>query len=153
MSSYRILDEPQPSGLARLVVDPMWPLLACMLVSGSFGLAWLAFNALAVGSVTRIREVTICVVGILASVGLFVLLASLDLDKATLRYAYLGVIVLKLAAAYWASALQQRSVELFEYFGGKKQAGMIVLLVGMFVLRPMLAKAAKDAEWLYLLVI
>ncbi|AVP98918.1 hypothetical protein C7S18_17795 [Ahniella affigens] len=153
MSSYRILDEPRPSGLARLVVDPMWPLLACMLVSGSFGLAWLAFNGLAVGSVTRIREITICVLGILASVGSFVLLAALDLDKPTLRYAYLGVIVLKLAAAYWASGLQQRSVELFEYFGGKKQAGMFVLLAGMFLLRPMLTNAAKDSHWLFLLVI
>lgn len=153
MSGYHILDEPRPSGLARLVVDPMWPLLACMLVSGSFGLTWLAFNAWAVGSVTRVRETWICALGILIALGLFILLAVLELDKPAMRYAFLGVVVIKLGAGYWASGLQQRSVELFEYFGGKKQAGFLVLLVGMFVLRPMLAEAAKQAGWLYLLVI
>ena len=152
MSGYRILDEPRPSGLNTIVVDPMWPLLATMMVGGGIGLAWLTLNAWAVGSPTRIRESLICLGGLVGSLVLFVVLASLKLDEATLRYSFIAVIVVKLAAAYWASSLQQQAVELYDYFNGRKQNGLIVLMLGAFVLRPMIATAAKDHGWLYLLV-
>ncbi|MBK8285009.1 MAG: hypothetical protein IPK97_08985 [Ahniella sp.] len=152
MSAYRILDEPRPSGLNTIVVDPMWPLLATMMVGGGIGLAWLALNAWAVGSPTRIRESLICLGGLVGFMTLFVLLASLDLEQATFRYAFIGVIVVKLAAAYWASSLQQQAVDLYDYFNGRKQNGLVVLMIGAFLLRPMIAAAAKDHGWLYLLV-
>ena len=56
MSSYRLPDEPKPGRLERLVTDPIWPLFATMLAGAWLGLPWFAFNAFALGSPTRWRE-------------------------------------------------------------------------------------------------
>lgn len=153
MSSYHIIDEPKRGALANLVVDPFWPLLATMLVGGGFGLAWLAFNAWAVGSPTRVRESVLCVAGFVAAIAGLVAVAALELPEGPARYAGVGIIVLKLAAAYWVTFLQQPAVEIHAYYGGRKQNGLIVLLVGMFGLKRALADVPDAWVWLKLLVL
>lgn len=153
MSSYHIIDEPKRGALAHLVVDPFWPLIATMLVGGGFGLAWLAFNAWAVGSPTRIRETAICAGGFLAAIASLFAVGALGLAEGPARYAGVAIILVKLAAAYWVTFLQQPAVEIHEYYGGRKQNGLIVLLLGMFVLKRGLAQATDSLAWLKVLVL
>ena len=51
--SYRIGDEPRPGALARVAVDPMWPLLAVMLGGVWLSWPWFVLNGVVVGSPTR----------------------------------------------------------------------------------------------------
>lgn len=150
---YHIIDEPKPGVLSHFVVDSFWPLLATMLVGIGFGLGWLVFNAWAVGSPTRIRETLICIGGFVAAFVALLLTGALGIDGAAERYAFLVFIVIKLAAAYWATFLQQPSIEIHEYFGGKKQNGTIVLLAAMFGLRRLLADLPDGMIWLRVLVL
>ena len=72
--SYRIIDEPAPSGLGRLVVNPFWIVLVGMLLPGGFGvgpqevqplvLLWFCFNSFAISSPTRRLEILWAVGGV-----------------------------------------------------------------------------------------
>ena len=134
---YRLPDEPMPGGLSRYAVDPMWPLLALMLAGNGFGLAWFAFNSVALGSPSRNREWMYAAFNLLGSAVLVLLLAMASgngwLDASALRYAGLSLIALKLICGYSIYLSQQRSCELWEHFGGKPANGLpVVILLAMF---------------------
>lgn len=145
---YQIIDEPAPGRMARFIVDPTWPLLACMMAGGLPGLLWLVFNAFALGSPTRLRESFLCFLGV---VGALLIYVSIDMasdagliSREVVSYIVLLAIICKLGFAYMACFLQQRAMEIHNYYGGGKQNGLIPLLVAVFLLRPTVAALTKD---------
>ena len=129
---YRLPDEPLPSGLAKYVVAPMWPLFAVMLGGSIYGLAWFLFNGAALGAQSRARDWALAA---LAVVGSLVLLLAMAYAKAQgwlpgagVAYAMLSVIVLKMACAYALFVRQSATFEIWEHYGGTPANGAIVLV-------------------------
>lgn len=137
IATYRLPDEPLPSGLAKYAVDPMWPLLAVMLGGNVLGLAWFVFNGIALGSPTRTREWLYVALSLLGSSVLFLLLdhaARHDwLQGSELRYAGLSIVALKLCIAYVLYMTQQRCFEIWEHYGGTPRNGVPVLILAAVV--------------------
>lgn len=154
---YQIVDEPTPSTLSRFIVAPFWPLLACMMVGGVPGLAWLAFNGYALGSPTRGREMLTCLAGVVGALLVFGLVgigkdAGIVSAQAA-RYLVLLALVSKLGFGYMACFLQQRALEVHEHYGGSKANGLIPLLLAAFLLRPLVAGALAGSPLLMVLFV
>jgi hypothetical protein len=136
---YRILDEPRPGALARLAVNPLWPLLAVMFGGTWISWPWFVVNAFAVGSPTRWRETALAAAGFAGTAALFVGLVLLDargvFGASGLAYAGVGLVVWKLAVSYWLYVLQGRTFALFEYFHGAARNGVLVVFAGYFLSR------------------
>lgn len=145
---YRIVDEPRPGALARVVVNPFWPMLALMLGGTWLAAPWFALNAVALGSATKRREVLLALALPLGSFALFVVLAlattGLGLPKSVGPYLFLALVVFKLAVGYVIQLTQSPSFELFETFGGRPANGLLVVIVGAIV-RTWLLKAIERA--------
>jgi hypothetical protein len=149
-ASYRIQDEPAPSGLGHLIVNPVFPLLSIMLAGAWLSLPWFIFNGFALGSPTRRKELALAVaapLGLLAlSTVLAILAALLELPKGSLPYFQVLLIVWKLAVAYWLFDLQKRGFALHEHFGGQVRNGAPVLIAG-FLLRGTVLNAFGGSGW------
>ena len=145
--SYRILDDPRPSGVANLAVNPLWPLLAVMFGGTWLSWPWFALNGFAVGSPTRRRELALAVGGFVGSFALALTVLAL-IDAGLLRgvgisYAVVGLTVWKLAVTYALHTLQARSFHLYEYYGGATRNGLAVaFLLGMFGRKAVLGAVA-----------
>lgn len=156
-STYRIDDEPRPGALARMAVSPFWPLLGLMLGGTWLGLPWFAFNAIAVGSPTRTRELTLVAVGIAGSVVICsMILHAMDVgyirSKAGMQYALLVVLIWKLAIGYALFVQQSATIELYQYYGGVlSRFGIVVLLLATFVLREPIVNAIAQPLWFLLM--
>jgi len=153
---YRILDEPAPSGLGHLIVNPMWPLLAIMFAGVWLSLPWFVLNAFALGSPTRRKELVVAVLGPVGLLALsFVVTAIallLKLPKGAIPYLLVMLTLWKLGVAYWLFDMQQKSFALHQYFGGKVRNGMLVLGAG-YLLNPVVLKGPfGDAGWWRLLM-
>lgn len=142
---YVIADEPRPSTLSHLAVNPFWPLFAQMLAGSWLALPWFLFNGFALGSVNQRKE-WLCVA---ASVAGSFLLAWLTVQArfethmgdTELRFALLGIVVVKMSMAYALYALQAGSFELWEYFGGRPKNALLVLVAAFFLKNAAVAKA------------
>jgi hypothetical protein len=155
-TTYRIQDEPSPSGLSHAVVNPMWPLLAAMLAGAWLALPWFALNSHALGSATRRREWVLAGV---ALPGTFLLLLGMALlrrqgvvPEGAMPYLAVGLSVWKLTVAYLLYTLQHRSFALHEYYGGTVRNGMFVLLAGSFFGRRAVGELLGQSLWALLLV-
>jgi hypothetical protein len=142
--NYVLPDEPAPGPLARLAVDPIWPLLAQMLAGSWLALPWFVFNAHALGSPTRHREAALALASLLGAAA-FEFLVIMFYPRETLpmlgmRLLMLGTLCIKLTLAYLIAIRQSAVYELFTHFGGKGRNGIVVLLVGAVVARPWLAE-------------
>jgi hypothetical protein len=144
-ATYRIADEPAPSHLARLAVNPLFPFLTVMLGGAGLGFAWFAFNSFAVGSPTKPRELA-WLFGGLVAVALLLFAADSALETGLLQtrhlpYAGLVFIVAKLAATYAVYVLQSRTIEIYQYYGGALKNGLplviAALLLGDRLLEPL----------------
>lgn len=148
--SYRIADEPTPSGLARLAVNPFWPLLAVMMSGTWLAWPWFALNSFAVGSPTRRRELALVIGGFAGVFALLLVLGTLVhanwLGASGVQYAAIVVTVFKLATSYWLYTLQSRSFHLYEYFGGPVKSGLLALVLGGFARRTVVG-ASDAAVW------
>ena len=112
--SYQIADEPVETSLRSYVVRPSMPLLAIMLAGAWLAWPWFAFNAIAMGSPTRRKEVALCVltVAVTAVLGYTVLAlreGGVIESRTVLRFAILGIVTWKLAMAYTIYTLQNRT--------------------------------------------
>ena len=128
---YRIVDEP-PGGIGArgYVVNPGWPLIAIALSGAVPGLLWLAYNAYAINSATRDREFTFVIFGILGAAvisGSVFALADV-IPSQTFPYVLLILVTWKMMAAYFVHLDQERSLELFEYYGGRVRGGFLPMI-------------------------
>lgn len=136
-ATYRIQDEPSPGALGHLVVNPVFPLLSFMMAGAWLGVPWFIFNGFAMGSTTRRKETVLAVLVVPGTLLLFILLGMLlkagVLTKPSVPYAYVGIVVWKLAVGYALYNLQQRSFALHEYYGGVVRNGALILVASIFL--------------------
>jgi hypothetical protein len=154
--TYRILDEPAPSGLGHLIVHPMWPLLSVMFAGVWLSLPWFVLNSFALGSATRFKELAVAVSGPLGLLGLWlglgVLHTLLKLPQGAIPYLLLVLTLWKLAVAYWLFDLQKRGFALHEYFGGRVRNGMLVVGAGYLLRATVLKVPFGGATWWQLMM-
>lgn len=136
-NTYAIIDEPRPGALQQWVVNPLWPFFALMFAGSWLALPWFAFNAVAMGSATRRRELLVVLLATPLKLGLFFFLMMLHqktgLPEEALRYLLLGLTVLKLGLGYWLFNLQQPAFGLYQYFDGPVRNGVFVVVGGALV--------------------
>lgn len=151
-SSYRIPDEPAPSGLGHLIVNPIFPLLSIMFAGAWLMLPWFVFNAFALGSPTRRKELALAVAAPLVLLALLLAIGAvsvaLDLPKGSRPYLLLLLTLWKLAVAYWLFDLQKHSFALHEHFGGQVRNGVPVLIGGLLMKSTVLKAFGGSGWWL-----
>lgn len=137
MADYVLADEPAPSGWAQYTVRPFWILLALMLVGAWLAFPWFIFNAHAVGSPTKAREMGLSVAYFACAVVLAILCIAVVelglLPKDSLKYLVLLVLALKLGLGYWVTMLQARTFSLYEEFGGVVRSPVLFMIAGFMV--------------------
>jgi hypothetical protein len=132
MRGYQIADEPAPSTLARYAVNPLYPMLAWMFAGVWFAWPWFAFNSFAVGSPTRRAELAWLAAGLIVPPVVGSLLIAI-LPPAADAYINLLVVVLKLVVVYAVFLLQSRTIEMYEYYGGKLANGIWPMLIALYL--------------------
>jgi len=141
--TYQIADEPVETSLRAYVVRPSAPLLASMVAGAWLSWPWFAFNAIAMGSPTRRKEIALCAVAfagtaVLGAIVIALFDAGLLPEGAPVRLAVLGVVTFKLTISHHISAVQSRTFHVYEYYGGPvRNAGRILgasVLVRGFVI-------------------
>ena len=105
--SYQIADEPVETTLAAYVVNPTAPLLAAMVAGSWLSWPWFAFNAIAMGSPTKKKELTLCAIA-LGGTALFgaIVLALVDAGWIPLGTPFKFAM---LAISTWKVAMEQTS--------------------------------------------
>ena len=149
--TYQIADEPVETSLRAYVVRPSTPLLAVMLCGAWLAWPWFAFNAIAMGSPTRRKEIALCAVafagtGVLAAIVIALTQAGVIAPGAPERIALLAVSTFKLAMTYYISAVQERTFHVYEYYGGTVRGAGWVLSAGYW-LRGLVIGASDDPLW------
>lgn len=151
MSSYRIADEPLPGRFAQLAVNPLFPFLAFMLGGLWIAWPWFAFNAIAVGSPTRRKEIAQLAGGLVLVVLvvslLFALVSGGYLSGVAIAYAALAIPVTKIAVLYAVYLNQARTIEIYQYYGGQLKNGVIPIVV-LILLRPRQLLESLPDFWL-----
>jgi len=133
--TYQIADEPVETSLRAYVVRPSVPLLASMLAGAWLSWPWFAFNAIAMGSPTRHKEIALCIAafagtGLLGALVIELARAGVLPAGAPLRLALLGIVTFKLAITYYISMVQERTFHVYEYYGGPVRAAGRILTTG-----------------------
>jgi hypothetical protein len=141
---YLIIDEPAPSAVSKLAVQPMWPLFALMFAGAWLAFPWFVLNAYAIGSIGRARQLAWAAAGFLGTALLFLGLVALVgagvVPGGAAPYALLCVVLWKIAVGYALYVGQSPSFELHQYLGGSVRNGMLAVLVGAFWARPALGR-------------
>jgi hypothetical protein len=142
--SYKIIDEPAPSAVSRLAVNPVWIFLASLFGGAGIGLLWFAINAFAISSASRKRELVYVGIGL---AGTPVILATLSalmnmgwLGQSLVPYLHLILTGFQLLVVYGLHLSQHKSYELFSLFGGVSKNGIFVVMALGF-LRPRIAES------------
>lgn len=142
--SYKIIDEPAPTAISRLAVNPVWIFLASLFAGTGIGLVWFAVNAFAISSASRMRELLFVLVGLLGTPLIFATLSGLlDLGwigPGSVPYLHLIVTGFQLLMIYLLHLSQHKSYELFSLYGGTGRNALL-LVVALGFLRPQLADA------------
>jgi hypothetical protein len=136
--AYAIPDEPTKTNFGHLVVRPGAPLLATMLCGAWLAWPWFIFNAIAMGSPTRRKEIAMCLAGIAGTAALgMVTLALIDAGIITtrtqIRLAALAISTWKLGMAYWVTIVQSRTFHVYTYYGGRVRSSAGVLGAGYWI--------------------
>ena len=155
VNRYRIADEPTPGPLAVVATSPLWPFVAMMLAGVWLSWTWFAVNSFAVGSPSRRKEMIWIIAGLAVSALMaYAILASAErgiIANEHIKYAVLVVTVWQLGVSYVLFMLQNRTIEIYEYFGGVLRNGLIFLVLAAFIGRPMVV--AKLPAFLKLVLI
>jgi hypothetical protein len=149
--TYQIADEPTEGALRDHVVHPNTPLLAMMVAGAWLSWPWFAFNAIALGSPTRRKELALCGAAlggtvVLGAIAIELFRAGLLPEGAPLRLAVLAILTFKLAISYAIASVQERTFFVYEYYGGTvRSAGWI--LAGGFLLRGTVLTLIEHPLW------
>jgi hypothetical protein len=142
--TYKIIDEPAPSAVSRIAVNPVWIFLASLFGGTGIGLVWFGVNAFAISSASRLRELGLVVVGLAGTPLLVATLSGLLnigwLGPGLVPYLQLVVTGFQLAVIYLLHLSQHKSYELFSLYGGVGRNGLLVV-VALGFLRPQLTEA------------
>lgn len=141
--TYKIIDEPRPSAVSRLAVNPLWIFLGSLFGGAGIGLCWFAFNSFAISSAARTRELAYVFIGLLGTPFIFAALNALMnlgwLDTDWIPYLRVLVTGFQLLIVYLLHLSQHKSYELYSLFGGVAKNGLL-LVVALFLIRPYLAE-------------
>jgi hypothetical protein len=149
--TYQIADEPIETSLRAFVVRPSVPLLAMMVAGAWLAWPWFAFNALAMGSPTRRKEVALCAAafvgtGALAAIVIALARAGILPGGAPFRLALLAIVTFKLAMTYYIAIVQERTFHVYEYYGGAVRTAGGLLAAGYW-LRGLVIGLSDDPLW------
>jgi len=136
--TYQIADEPVETSLRAYVVRPNVPLLAMMMCGAWLAWPWFAFNAVAMGSPTRRKEIALCVAAVFGTGVLGALVIALDgvgllPEGIPLRLALLAIVAFKMSFAYYLSTVQSRTFHVYEYYGGPVRPAGRLIMAGSFM--------------------
>ena len=150
--SYTIADEPHETTLGAYVVNPSAPLLAAMMCGAWMTWPWFAFNAIAMGSPTKKKELTLCAIALGGTVLLgWLVLALVDAGWIPLgtpfKFAMLAISTWKLAFAYYISTVQSRTFHVYEYYGGTVRTATGIIGTG-FWLKGIVFALSDDPLWI-----
>jgi hypothetical protein len=144
--TYTLVDARRPSTVSHLAVNPYFPLLALMLGGAWIGWPWFAFNAVALGSYTRAREIVVCAgaaVAVPACAWALVYLYEKGVyGNAAFPYLHLFITAIKLTAGYFVYGWQERAAQLREHYERPLRNGAGAVIVATWVhlkLEPLLA--------------
>ncbi len=151
---YHIEDEPRPRGLARFAVQPLWPLLAIMFGGSWLSWPWSVFNGWVIGSPTLKKEAAWAAGGFAGRAGLTLALLWADthglISPAAVPFAIIPLTLWTLAVSYAINALQGRTFQLYEHYGGPVSNGLLVILAGFAVRQAVAQSAAAGLLFLFL---
>lgn len=154
---YRIVDEPRPSALSHLAVDPVWPFFALVAAGPWLAWPWFAFNAFAFGDERRWRSAAIALGGALLTAGLFfgiaVAASAANLEKRWLQYLFLAPVLLRLGVSYALFVSQQGGFALYRYFGGRARSGVLLVVAGYYAAGQLSAAVPSRSSWALLLAV
>jgi len=134
--TYAIADEPLDTSWRNLVVHPSGPVLAELLCGSWLALPWFVFNAYALGSPTRRKELALCGV----QLGVTIVLGALLLwlvdsrvieSRTIIQLSLLGIVAWKLGIAYAISVVQGRVFAVHELYGGAARSPTLVIMAGL----------------------
>jgi hypothetical protein len=150
--SYQIADEPIETSLRAYVVRPSAPLVAIMLGGAWLSWPWFAFNAIAMGSPTRRKELALCAAavlgtGVLGALVIALARAGIITAGAPLRLAVLAIVTFKLTITYYLAMVQDRTFHVYEYYGGPVRAAGAILGAG-YLLRDLVIGLSDDPLWI-----
>ncbi|MFZ5896180.1 MAG: hypothetical protein ACOY0T_34305 [Myxococcota bacterium] len=134
--AYRIVDEPAPSALKQMTVNPFWPLLASMFAGAWLAWPWFVLNSLALGRGRRFDfDLAVLALGFALNAALVlavekVLAAGIIQHR---QYADLVPQAARLTVLYIVFLRQQRTFQLFEHFGGVGRNGLWIVFAGSVV--------------------
>jgi uncharacterized membrane protein YeiB len=133
-ADYRILDEPSPSGLEQVIVNPIWPFFASMFAGAWLAFPWFVVNSFALGGRRRYADLVIAVGGLVASAGLLLLIDHLGnelvLTENGQAYAWLGAVGLRLGIVYLLFLRQESLFSLYRHFGGRTRNAALLVMAG-----------------------
>lgn len=150
--SYQIADEPHETSLGAYVVRPGVPLLAAMVAGSWLSWPWFAFNAIAMGSPTKKKEIAL-VIGAFAGTAVLAMIV-IALARAgwlpagiPTRLAVLGIATFKLGMTYYISTVQERTFHVYQYYGGSVRNAAAILSAGYW-LRGIVIGLSDDPLWI-----
>ncbi len=149
--SYAIADEPHDTAWKQLVVTPTGPMLAEIVCGSWLSLPWFVVNAIALGSPTRRKEIALCVLQLIVTIGLGSLLIWADdrdliESRTLLQLSILVIVTWKVGIAYAITRIQTRAYQVYELYGGPARATTFVLATGI-VVRPFIQGLFDDPLW------
>jgi len=150
--SYQIADEPTETTLGKYVVRPSMPLLAAMVAGSWLSWPWFAFNAIAMGSPTKKKELLLVAgafvgTAVLAMIVLALVRAGILPPGIPTRLAVLAIVTFKLVMSYYISIVQERTFHVYQYYGGSVWNPSIVLTLGYY-LRSVVIGISDDPLWI-----
>lgn len=141
-ATYRIIDEPAPSGLAKFAVNPVWPFFALMFAGAWLAYPWWILNGFATGSPARFKTIALVVAAVLGTgvllAAYYYLAGNFVITTSNAPYVALVFPVFKIAMGYWLYITQSQSFEIYEYYGGLVKNGMPFVFIGYLLRRPLM---------------
>lgn len=156
--TYRIVDEPRPGALERVVVRPMWPLLGSMLGITVFGWVWFIINGIGMGSPSRGKEMGWAAIGLVGGyiilIGLFLTAEALAVPSSSQKmlapYLMLGMLVWKLFVSYRLQMYQERVYEIYAYYSGQERSGLWMVML-LFFGSGSIVRLLPEGQWVWFL--